>query len=183
MAAVGGKRSAKAKVVVRRSVRRRRTVTAYRDGDKVVVLVPAAMSKRDEVKWVGEMVERLERSEAKRRPTDEQLLTRATTLNDDYLGGLATPNSVRWAVQNSRWGSCTPGDRAIRLSTRLQGMPTWVVDYVLVHELVHLIEPTHGDEFWSWVNHFPKAERARGYLDGWSAAQEGDAALDVAQDE
>ena len=51
---------------------------------------------------------------------------------------------MRWVDnQQSRWGSCTPSDRSIRLSSRLQGMPAWVVDYVLVHELAHLLEPGH----------------------------------------
>ena len=54
------------------------------------------------------------------------------------------PASVRWVTnQNARWGSCTPGDRTIRLSDRLQQMPGWVVDYVLVHELAHLLEAGH----------------------------------------
>ena len=92
-------------------------------------------------------------------------------LSDRYLGGLATPESVRWVDnQNSRWGSCTPGDRTIRLSARLQGMPQWVIDYVLIHELAHLLEPGHDAKFWSWVDRYPKAERAKGYLLGWSAA-------------
>jgi predicted metal-dependent hydrolase len=49
-------------------------------------------------------------------------------------------------------------------------MPRWVVDYVLVHELAHLLEPGHGKRFWAWVDRYPKAERAKGYLTGWSAA-------------
>jgi predicted metal-dependent hydrolase len=158
-------------VEVRRSKRRRRTVSAYRDGDRIIVLIPASMSKRDEAKWVTDMVARVERAERRKRPSDDELLKRAQVLSDQYLGGLATPESVRWVDnQNARWGSCTPGDRSIRLSTRLQGMPRWVVDYVLVHELAHLIEPGHDDRFWGWVNHYPRAERARGYLLGWSAA-------------
>src|SRR5690606_33129385 len=160
-------------VEVRRSKRRRRTVSAHREGDTVVVLMPAWMSKRDEQKWVDEMVRRLERSEARTRPSDEQLLVRARALNDELFGGLAAPASVRWVDnQRSRWGSCTPADRSIRLSSRLQGMPTWVIDYVLVHELAHLLEPGHDDEFWAWVNRYPRTERARGYLQGWSAAVE-----------
>jgi predicted metal-dependent hydrolase len=158
-------------VEVRRSRRRRRTVSAYRDGDRIIVLIPAAMSAREERRWVTDMVARVQRSEARKRPSDDALLARAHGLNDRYLGGLATPESVRWTDnQKSRWGSCTPGDRSIRLSTRLRGMPRWVVDYVLVHELAHLIEPGHDDKFWGWVNHYPRAERARGYLLGWSAA-------------
>jgi len=158
-------------VEVRRSKRRRRTVSAYRDGDRVVVMIPASLSRKEEAEWVETMLARLERSERRRRPSDVDLLKRARGLNDRYLGGLATPESVRWVDnQQSRWGSCTPGDRTIRLSARLQGMPSWVVDYVLVHELAHLLEAGHDDRFWAWVDRYPQAERAKGYLIGWSAA-------------
>ncbi len=157
-------------VEVRRSKRRRRTVSAYRDGDRIVVLIPASMSRKQEAEWVDTMVARLERSERRKKPSDDQLLKRARQLSDDYLGGLAQPDSVRWVTnQTSRWGSCTPGDRSIRLSDRLQGMPSWVVDYVLVHELAHLIEHGHNDSFWGWVDRFPHAEKAKGFLQGYSA--------------
>lgn len=166
-------------VEVRRSARRRRTVSAYRDGDKIVVLVPAALSRREEKRWVEEMVARVEKSEARTRPTDEQLMARALQLNDEIFGGLAEPASVKWVDnQRSRWGSCTPGDRSVRLSSRMMGMPTWVVDYVIVHELAHLLVPGHDDEFWAWVNRYERSERARGYLLGWSAHDEDGASAD-----
>jgi predicted metal-dependent hydrolase len=158
-------------VEVRRSKRRRRTVSAYRDGDRVVVMIPASLSRKEEAEWVETMLARLERSERRRKPSDGDLLRRARDLNDRYLGGIATPASVRWVDnQQSRWGSCTPGDRTIRLSVRLQGMPPWVIDYVLVHELAHLLEVNHDAAFWSWVDRYPHAERAKGYLIGWSTA-------------
>ena len=86
------------------------------------------------------------------------------------------PESVRWVEnQSTRWGSCTPGERTIRISSRLQHMPQWVVDYVIVHELAHLVETHHNERFWAWVDNYPQAERAKGYLMGWSAARdEGD---------
>ncbi len=158
-------------VEVRRSKRRRRTVSAYRDGDRIIVMIPASLSRAEEAEWVETMLSRLERSEQRRRPSDEDLMQRALALSDRYLGGLATPESVRWVEnQKSRWGSCTPGDRTIRLSARLRGMPAWVIDYVLVHELAHLLEPGHDAKFWAWVDRYPQAERAKGYLLGWSAA-------------
>ncbi len=120
---------------------------------------------------VESMVARLERQERRRKPSDEELLKRALSLSDRYFGGIAIPESVRWVDnQNARWGSCTPGDRTIRLSARLQGMPSWVIDYVLVHELAHLFESSHDARFWGWVDRYPQAERAKGYLLGWSAA-------------
>jgi predicted metal-dependent hydrolase len=116
------------------------------------------------------MLARLERSEQRRRPSDALLERRAGDLNNRYLDGRAAPSSVRWVQnQSSRWGSCTPSDRTIRLSTRLQGMPTWVIDYVLVHELAHLIETGHTPAFWTWVDRFPRAERAKGFLEGVAA--------------
>jgi len=162
---------ARAEVEVRRSRRRRRTVAAYREGNTIIVMIPARFTKAEEREWVTTMVARLEKSEQRRRPSDAALKRRASDLNRRYLGGLAEPESVRWADnQRSRWGSCTPTDRSIRLSSRLKGMPPWVVDYVLMHELAHLLEANHTPEFWAWVDRYPKAERAKGYLEGVSAA-------------
>ena len=156
---------------VRRSRRRRRTVSAYRaDDGTVVVLVPDRFTRAEEQEWVQTMLARLERSERRRRPGDEELMRRARALSRAHLDGRAEPRSVRWVTnQQSRWGSCTPADGSIRLSTRLQGMPDWVVDYVLVHELAHLLEPGHDAAFWAWVDRYPRAERAKGYLEGVSA--------------
>ena len=166
-------------VEVRRSARRRRTVSAYRDGDRTVVLIPARMTRAEERHWVEVMLERLAKQDRRRRPGDGELMTRATELSCRYLGDRATPASVRWVTnQGSRWGSCTPVDGTIRLSTRLQGMPSWVVDYVLVHELAHLLVSGHGPRFWAEVEHYPRAERARGYLEGVAAA----AGLEMAPD-
>ena len=158
-----------AEVEVRRSKRRRRTVSAYRDGDRIVVLIPASLSRREEAEWVKTMVQRIEKSERRRRLSDDDLMERAVGLSNRHLGGLAVPDSVRWVEnQNTRWGSCTPGDRSIRLSARLQAMPGWVIDYVLVHELAHLLESGHDAAFWAWVDRYPRAEKAKGYLEGFS---------------
>lgn len=163
-------------VEVRRSARRRRTVSAYRDGDKIVVLMPARISRSQEQRLVAEMVDKVTRREASHatagaRGSDQALLRRAAELAGHYLDGRASPVSVRWVRNmNSRWGSCTTTDRTIRLSHRLQAMPSWVIDYVLLHELAHLLEAGHGPEFWSWVNRYPRTERARGYLEGVAMA-------------
>ena len=154
-----------------RSDRRRRTVSAYRQDGRTVVLLPARMSKADEDRWVIEMLGRLERQDARRRPGSDELQERAARLSLRYLDGRAEPVSVAWSSrQNGRWGSCTPADGTIRLSNRLQGMPDWVIDYVLVHELAHLLEPGHDAAFWALVARYPRSDRARGYLEGVSAS-------------
>lgn len=158
-------------VEVRRSARRRRTVSAYRDGDRVVVLLPDRMTRAEERQWVDVMVERLAAQERRRRPSDNELMERARMLGRRYLNDAVSPSSVRWVSnQDARWGSCTPCDGTVRLSSRLRGMPGWVVDYVLIHELAHLLEPGHTKEFWDLVRRYPQAERARGYLEGVAAA-------------
>ncbi len=161
-----------ARVDVRRSRRRTRTVSAYREGDTIVVMIPARMSRSQEREWVATMVERVTSAERRRRPTDQGLTLRASQLCARYLDDRVEATSVRWVTnQNSRWGSCTPSDRTIRLSTRLKAMPTYVVDYVLLHELTHLLIPGHGDDFWAWVNRYELTERARGFLEGVAAAR------------
>ena len=163
----------RATVQVRRSTRRRRTVAAYRDGDVVVVLIPARFSLAEEREWVQKMLARLDSRErrARRRRGDGELETRARQLARAYFDDRVRPVSVRWVSnQRGRWGSCTPADGTIRLSDRLRGMPDWVIDYVLVHELAHLRVPGHGPEFWSLVDRYPRAQRARGYLEGVAAA-------------
>ena len=161
-------------VEVRRSQRRRRTVSAYRDGERVVVLIPDQFSRAEETEWVDKMLARLAAREQRARRTDAELLARANRLITRYLADharKATPISVRWVHnQNGRWGSCTPADRTIRISHRIQEMPDWVVDYVLLHELAHLVVPSHNARFWDLVGRYPKSERARGYLEGISAA-------------
>jgi predicted metal-dependent hydrolase len=154
-----------------RSRKRRRTVSAYRDGDRTVVLVPAGMPAAEEQRWVTDMISRLERREARLRSRapagDDDLSVRAAALSARYLAGRAKPVSVRWVTnQNTRWGSCTPSEGTIRLSHRIAAMPSWVVDYVLVHELVHLLVPGHGPDFWALVEHYPRTERAKGFLEG-----------------
>ena len=153
-------------VEVRRSRRRTATVSAFRDGDRIVVAIPARFTLAQEREWVAKMLQRLETKEQRRRPSDANLDARARELSAKYLQGRARPASVRWVSNmDRRWGSCTTTDRSIRLSDRLQGLPTWVIDYVLLHELTHLLHAGHGPEFWAQLQAYPRTERARGFLE------------------
>jgi predicted metal-dependent hydrolase len=161
-------------VDVRRSARRRRTVSAYRDGDRIVVMIPARFTRAQEADWVARMIARLDRgttSGRTQRPSDIALARRAAELSASYLPGRPQPASVRWvANMSTRWASCTPADGTIRMSVKLRQFPAWVQDYVLLHELAHLLVPGHGPRFWALLEAYPRTERARGYLDGVSAA-------------
>jgi predicted metal-dependent hydrolase len=148
------------KVEVIRSARRRKTVQARTVNGVLRVSIPATMTRVEEERWVTEMVRRIERQQA---TDDIDLERRAKDLADRYR--LPVPDSIRWVTnQEWRWGSCTPSDRTIRISSRLVGEPAWVLDYVIVHELAHLSIRAHSQDFWDLVNRYPKAERARGFL-------------------
>lgn len=99
----------------------------------------------------------------KRRPaTDEALAQQADYLSRTYLDGRAVPTSVRWVTnQNSRWGSATPADGTIRLSHKLQPMPQWVIDYVLLHETAHLLVAGHTADFWRLLRPIRKPSKPR----------------------
>lgn len=162
-------------IEIRRSARRRRTITAYRESGRIVVLLPQRLSHAEEQRVVPQMVAKVLAKEHRSRAPggDAELEQRAADLSGRYLAeaGAPKPRSVRWVSnQHSRWASCTPDNATIRLSERLRPMPAWVVDYVLLHELAHLLEREHNARFWSLVNALPDAERAKGYLTGWSDA-------------
>jgi predicted metal-dependent hydrolase len=160
-------------VEVRRSTRRRSTVSAYRDNGRIIVAIPARFTPGQEREWVRRMVARLGVKEGRRRPSDAQLEARAADLSARYLGGRAVASSVQWSAhQGRRWGSCSLPEGAIRISTRVRGMPSWVLDYVLLHELAHLLHPGHGPGFWALLAAYPRTERARGFLEGAAFRQD-----------
>ncbi len=148
------------RVEVIRSPRRHKTVQASEADGVVRVWIPASMSRADEERWVAEMASRLDRRKA---TVATDLDARAKLLATRYR--LPSPVAVRWVDnQHARWASCSPTDGVIRVSSRLAGFPAWVVDYVLIHELAHLVEPRHGPAFWDLVHRYRRAERARGFL-------------------
>ncbi len=152
-------------VKIIRSKKRKKTVSARMVDGEFVVQAPANMSDAELQPIIEKLQTRLQRRQAKETLDDKALHRRAQELNRQYFGGKLTWKSIKWVTnQNSRFGSCTPTNGTIRLSHRLATMPTFVRDYVIVHELAHLIEANHGPKFWKLVNRYPRTERARGYL-------------------
>lgn len=132
-------------------------------------MVPASMSAREEKRVVAELVAKLDARETKRHvaASDDALARRAADLAARYVPEAPAPTSVRWVTnQNSRWGSCTPARGSIRLSHRLQEMPSHVVDAVLVHEITHLVVAGHGPHFDAVATRYPRMTEAMGFLDG-----------------
>lgn len=153
-------------VQVTRSIRRQRTMDARLVDGRLVVRVPAGISDDEVQRFVAKVQQQIARQVEKRRlDQTEDLMERAQRLNRRYFRGQANAASVEFVTnQEHRFGSCSAQTRRIRLSHRLGSMPGWVLDYVLVHELAHLLQPNHSTAFWQLVGRYELAERARGYL-------------------
>jgi predicted metal-dependent hydrolase len=160
-------------IEVRVSKRRRKSATAYWSAGRIVVVVPAHL--RGSAR--AEMVEWLVAKVLARRPSvaasDDVLLARAVDLARRFVPG-AEPVSVRWVVnQTKRWASCTSQSGDIRVSERLRGVPDWVLDAVLVHELAHLVHPDHSASFYALAGRYPRQAEASAFLEGYSLGLDG----------
>ena len=170
----GTELSGGAEIRVIRSSRRKKSIGAYREQGAIVISVPARLSNSKVSAVIPELVEKILTKEAKERLTDSQLHERSLYLLGKYLPEFViTPASVTWRSMNERWGSCTTVDRTIRISDRLNGAPEFVVDYLLVHELIHLMIPDHGVEFEGLLARFESSDRASAYLEGYEAGSSG----------
>lgn len=154
-----------------------------------VVAVPGHLSAAEEREWVQKMVPKLQRKREQNARKmgaasgDQALMDHARRLSGRYLGGRAQPKSIKWVNnQNTRWGSATPSNESIRISDKIDAMPQWVIDYVILHELSHLLVAGHNSKFWQLLEAYPHTERAKAFLEGAAFATSrgltGEAGLD-----
>ena len=159
-------------IIVIRSTRRKKNISAYRQGGRIVVSIPARMSKADERAMVPEMVAKIRAQEAAATMSEERLSSRVDELLTELAPEISLrPSSINWRGMRERWGSCTSTDRTIRISDRLKGAPDYVLDYVLFHEAIHLQFFDHGPEFKALLSRFPLEAQAEAYLSGYEAAE------------
>jgi predicted metal-dependent hydrolase len=159
-------------ILVIRSARRKKSISAYRQGGRIVISIPARMSKADERAIVPEMIAKIRNQEAARTPGEEDLAARIDSLLTKFAPEITErPVSVTWRSMRERWGSCTSADLTIRISDRLKLAPDYALDYVLFHEAIHLRHFDHGEAFSEILARFEEAELASAYLDGYEAAE------------
>ncbi|MCH7788351.1 MAG: M48 family metallopeptidase [Acidobacteria bacterium] len=135
----------------------------------IEVRVPARLSESEIDDHVSDLSAKLVR---KLNAENIDLTERAFSLAEQH--DLPEPTNIRWAHnQNHRWGSATPADGSIRISSHLSSAPAWVLDYVIVHELAHLVIDGHGPEFVALEARYAQSERAEAYLAGYEAGRNG----------
>jgi predicted metal-dependent hydrolase len=148
-----------------RSKRRKNTIQAKAVEEKLCIYLPSGMAISEENKWIEKMIKWNEHRQKQKELHDgNSLLKRAQYLNEIYFGA-SLHFSIKFVKnQKNRFGSCTIRTKSIRISDRLTKTPRWVLDYVIIHELAHILYPNHSNKFWNKVNQYKYAERARGYL-------------------
>lgn len=155
-------------VEIRASTRRTKTGNAHWSGSRIIVQIPARLRGRARDHFVDELVERLLTQRPQAMASDAALEARVAVLADLYTDGVV-PSSVRWVSnQRTRWASCTPSTREIRVSIRLRQCPDWVIDAVLVHELAHLHEADHSKDFYEIANRHPRQRECELFLEGYA---------------
>lgn len=151
-----------------RKERRRRSISAHRVGGVIEIHIPAKMSRRQEIEIIPEMISMVCRREARERKTDQQLMQIGQELMQEHLPDfISQPASINWRNMSERWGSCTTVDKTIRISDRLIGAPSYVLNYIIFHELIHLQISGHDQEFYNYLSRYPGSAKAEAFLEGY----------------
>ena len=153
-------------VKIIRSQKRKRTVSAHLVKGTLFVHTPVDIPEAHLEKIINNFKVRFERQRLKKELNEKEDLTDiAQRLNERYFADKLKINSIEYVTNQSRkFGCCSYKTRNIRISHRLITMPEWVRDYVILHEMAHLIEPNHSKLFWDIVSRYKLTERAKGYL-------------------
>lgn len=157
-----------AEVELRRG--RRRSVELSLEDGRLVARAPRRMAEGRVQAVVAELRPQLWANLRRRYVYDDEALhALALEVAGARLGDLRLPPwTTRFSSrQRKRWGSCTverDGGR-IRVSDRLRGHARWVLEHLLLHELIHLQVQDHGPRFRALLERCPHRERAAGYLE------------------
>jgi predicted metal-dependent hydrolase len=159
-------------VKIIRSKNRRRTtsarlVSAKGGSETMLVNAPADMPEDKLQNLIESFKKRFEKRKLKKQLNRQvDLMAICRKLKDQYFFyDQIDVNSIGYSTdQTTRWGVCNTRNKTILISHRLSEMPDWVRDYVIVHEMAHILHPDHSERFWKTVRRYKLSERARGYL-------------------
>ncbi|MBI4833963.1 MAG: M48 family metallopeptidase [Planctomycetes bacterium] len=149
-----------------RSRRRRRTISARMEGGVMLVSAPRHTPEAELNTVIAKFRKRFERRSLRKELNLKQNLNAVCRrFNEEYFDNRIDIRSIEYSTeQTTKWGVCNHRNKTILISHRLAAMPAWVRDYVIIHEMAHILHPNHGERFWQLVNRYRLAERARGYL-------------------
>ena len=122
--------------------------------------------------WIAEARKKTYESQKRRTEFYNQLPLKTKEQTDDALRRLKVdrhskemgvkPTVVYYKAMISRWGVCNVKNKSICFSAYLLLLPEWCVEHVVVHELCHLLEPSHNTRFHALMDQFfPRWKEAR----------------------
>lgn len=140
------------------------SVPIYCDNKRVYDFI----SKKSE--WILKSVEKVKNREADKAKLDKESVKKFMTIFPELLKkwekemGLSA-SKVSLCLMKSRWGSCRSQTRALTFNLYLATKPIECVEYVIIHELAHIIHPDHSKDFWNLVKIYcPDYKRLRALL-------------------
>ena len=163
---------------------RRLSMRIVKNGD-VHVSAPIGMSKAEVERfieehrdWITEARKRTQEHQERRAAFFNQLPLTTRAQKDEARQQLSMlvepmvekhsrlmgvkPSRIYYKAMISRWGVCHVKERAICFSVYLLLLPEWCVEHVVVHELCHLLEPSHNNRFHTLMDkYFPRWREAR----------------------
>ena len=163
---------------------RRLSMRIVKNGD-VHVSAPIGMPKKEVERfieehreWIAEARKKTYESQKRRADFYNQLPLKTREQADEALRRLKAlieplveshakemgvkPSAVHYKAMISRWGVCNVRDKSICFSAYLLLLPEWCVEHVVVHELCHLLEPSHNARFHALMDKFfPRWKEAR----------------------
>jgi predicted metal-dependent hydrolase len=155
-------------IKITRSAKRRRTIGAQLINNIMYVYAPSNMPDEKLNTVIASFKEKFTRGMLKKKlNTEKPLKEIAQILNKKYFKNMLDISSICIEYvtgQTHKFGCCNYQSKSIRISHQIAQMPDWVRDYVIMHELAHLIEPNHSKSFWDIVSEYKLSERAKGYL-------------------
>ncbi len=106
--------------------------------------------------------------------TDEELKKLISSIVEDISSDLKVNiNNIYFRRMKSKWGSCSP-DKNLTINTLLKYLPDNLIEYVIFHEMIHLIERKHNGHFWKIIaNEFDNyEEKEKELFEYWFLIQE-----------
>ncbi|MBT5336169.1 MAG: M48 family metallopeptidase [Chloroflexi bacterium] len=165
-------------VTLHRDGRLKKTVRwGWQPDGSLLIRVPKRYPKRKFLSLLVDIQNQLLKTKRRStRRTDADLQKRAEVLNKKNFNGQVSWEAIRWVSNmNSRLGSCTrggPTDGHIRISDKIKSWPTWVIDYIIAHEMTHRLHSNHSKEFWKALRTaYPLTDKAEGFIEGITHAK------------
>ncbi|MDD3984532.1 MAG: M48 family metallopeptidase [Methanobacterium sp.] len=131
--------------------------------DKLRIIMPLNYNKDEEIikkheKWIYKKLNNIKRSEKEADNKELNYLLTETEFRDIvllYIENLSNNldvkvNKIYFKWMKTRWGSCS-SKKNININNYLIYLPTYLIEYVIFHELTHLVEMKHNNKFWSII--------------------------------